>query len=339
MAADSAAMNEAAVLAANPLFDKLQVYGAVQGPVVGMAQASDTAAINKMLATKQVKDLFPRKLKFAWAVKASDDKGIWYQLYALKARDNSGHPALPDAAKGGDIVVDATADFQHITNEFEVSMTMTPEAGKTWAKLTKENVGKCVAIVLDDVVYSAPRVNTEITGGRSSITGNFDTEEANDLANVLKSGKMAAKVNIVSEDVVGPTLGAESIKASAISFVIALVLLFIYMVCFYGAKAGLVADVCLIINAFFTIGILSSFHAVLTLSGIAGIVLSMGIAVDANVLIYERAKEELKAGKALRSAVSAAYSNAFSAILMPILITSTGSSSMCSVQVLFRASL
>ena len=313
-AADSAAMDEAAILAANPLFAKLQVYGAVQGPVVGMAQASDTAAINNMLAQKQVKDLFPRKLKFAWAVKASDDKGIWYQLYALKAHDNSGHPSLPDAAKGGDIVVDATADFQQITNEFEVSMTMTPEAGKTWAKLTKENVGKCVAIVLDDVVYSAPRVNTEITGGRSSITGGFDTEEANDLANVLKSGKMAAKVNIVSEDVVGPTLGAESIKASAISFIIALVLLFIYMVCFYGAKAGLVADVCLIINAFFTIGILSSFHAVLTLSGIAGIVLSMGIAVDANVLIYERAKEELKAGKALRSAVSAAYSNAFSAI-------------------------
>ena len=313
-AADSAAMDEAAILAANPLFAKLNVYGAVQGPVVGMAQASDTAAINNMLAQKQVKDLFSRKLKFAWAVKASDDKGIWYQLYALKAHDNSGHPSLPDAAKGGDIVVDATADFQQITNEFEVSMTMTPEAGKTWAKLTKENVGKCVAIVLDDVVYSAPRVNQEISGGRSSITGGFDTEEANDLANVLKSGKMAAKVNIVSEDVVGPTLGAESIKASAISFVIALILLFIYMVCFYGAKAGLVADVCLIINAFFTIGILSSFHAVLTLSGIAGIVLSMGIAVDANVLIYERAKEELKAGKALRSAVTAAYSNAFSAI-------------------------
>ena len=312
--ADSAAMDEAAMLAANPLFAKLQVYGAVQGPVVGMAQASDTAAINNMLAQKQVKDLFPRKLKFAWAVKSSDEKGIWYQLYALKAHDNSGHPSLPDAAKGGDIVVDATADFQQITNEFEVSMTMTPEAGKTWAKLTKENVGKCVAIVLDDVVYSAPRVNTEITGGRSSITGGFDTEEANDLANVLKSGKMAAKVNIVSEDVVGPTLGAESIKASAISFIVALILLFIYMVCFYGAKAGLVADACLIINAFFTIGILSSFHAVLTLSGIAGIVLSMGIAVDANVLIYERAKEELKAGKALRSAVTAAYSNAFSAI-------------------------
>ena len=312
--ADSAAMDDAAVLAANPLFAKLQVYGAVQGPVVGMAQASDTAAVNKMLAQKQVKDLFPRKLKFAWAVKASDDKGIWYQLYALKAHDNSGHPSLPDAAKGGDIVVDASADFQQITNEFEVSMTMTPEAGKTWAKLTKENVGKCVAIVLDDVVYSAPRVNQEISGGRSSITGGFDTEEANDLANVLKSGKMAAKVNIVSEDVVGPTLGAESIKASAISFLIALVLLFIYMVCFYGAKAGLVADACLVINAFFTIGILSSFHAVLTLSGIAGIVLSMGIAVDANVLIYERAKEELKAGKALRTAVSAAYSNAFSAI-------------------------
>ena len=313
-AVDSTTMDDAAALAANPLFAKLQVYGAVQGPVVGMAQSSDTAAINKMLAQKNIKDLFPRKLKFAWAVKASDEKGIWYQLYALKAHDNSGHPSLPDAAKGGDIVVDASADFQQITNEFEVSMTMTPEASKTWAKLTKENIGKCVAIVLDDFVYSAPRVNTEITGGRSSITGNFDTEEANDLANVLKSGKMAAKVNIVSEDVVGPTLGAESIQASVISFIIALVLLFFYMIAFYGAKAGLIADFCLIINAFFTIGILSSFHAVLTLSGIAGIVLSMGIAVDANVLIYERAKEELKSGKTLRSAVSAAYSNAFSAI-------------------------
>ena len=267
-----------------------------------------------MLAQKQVRDLFPRKMRLAWGVKPIDDKGIWYQLYALKAHDNAGHPSLPDAARGGDIVVDARADFQQFTNEFEVSMTMTPEAGKVWAKLTGENIGKCVAIVLDGLVYSAPRVNTEITGGRSSITGGFDTDEANDLANVLKSGKMAAKVNIVSEDVVGPSLGQEAIHASVVSFLVALVLLFLYMMAFYGVKEGLVADCCLLINAFFTIGILSSFHAVLTLSGIAGIVLSMGIAVDANVLIYERAKEELRAGKALRTAVSAAYSNAFSAI-------------------------
>jgi SecD/SecF fusion protein len=303
----------------NPLFAKLQLYvnesgQAVEGPVVGYASASDTAAINAMLASKQVRDLFPRKARFAWGVKSMDPKGIYYQLYALKAHDNSGHPSLPDVSKGGDIVVDARSDFQQFTNQFEVSMEMTPEAGTIWAKLTKENIGKCVAIVLDGVVYSAPRVNSEISGGRSSITGNFDADEAGDLANVLKSGKMAAQVNIVSEDVVGPTLGQEAIRASVISFIIALILLFIYMVAFYGVKAGLVADVCLIVNAFFTVGILSSFNAVLTLSGIAGLVLSMGIAVDANVLIYERAKEELAAGKALRSAVTAAYSNAFSAI-------------------------
>jgi SecD/SecF fusion protein len=307
------------MIANNPLFAKLQLYlneagQAYEGPIVGVASASDTAAINAMLATKQVRDLFPRKLRFAWGVKSIDPKGIYYQLYALKAHDNAGHPSLPDASKGGDIVVDARADFQQFSNQFEVSMEMTPEAGTIWAKLTKENIGKCVAIVLDGVVYSAPRVNSEISGGRSSITGNFDADEASDLANVLKSGKMAAQVNIVSEDVVGPTLGQEAIHASVISFIIALILLFIYMVAFYGVKAGLVADVCLIINAFFTVGILSSFNAVLTLSGIAGLVLSMGIAVDANVLIYERAKEELAAGKALRTAVSSAYSNAFSAI-------------------------
>ena len=315
VASDSAAVDSVALANAmqNSLAARVQVFGD-QGPVIAVAQSSDTAALNALFNQKQYKDAFPRKLKLAWSVKSFDDKGLWYQLYALKAHDNLGHPSLPDATKGGDIVVDASADFEQIHNEYQVSMTMTPEAGNTWAKLTKENVGKCVAIVLDDVVYSAPRVNQEITGGRSQITGNFDTEEANDLANVLKSGKMAAKVNIVSEDVVGPTLGEESIKASVISFIVALVLLFIYMVLFYGITAGLVADCCLLINAFFTIGILSSFHAVLTLSGIAGIVLAMGIAVDANVLIYERAKEELASGKQLRSAVDAAYRNAFSAI-------------------------
>ena len=310
VAADSTAMAEAMM---NSLYSRVQVIGD-QGPVVAIAQASDTAAINQLLTVKQYKDAFPRRLKLAWSVKAFDEKGMYYQLYALQAHDNMGNPSLPEANKGGDIVVDASVDFEQVRGEYAVSMTMTPEAAVTWANLTKQNVGKCVAIVLDDLVYSAPRVNQEISGGRSQITGNFDTEEANDLANVLKSGKMAARVNIVSEDVVGPTLGSESIRASVISFLVALVLLFIYMVLFYGVTAGLVADCCLLINAFFTIGILSSFHAVLTLSGIAGIVLSMGIAVDANVLIYERAKEELAAGKQLRSAVTAAYENAFSAI-------------------------
>ncbi len=306
--ADSIATNEAMM---NSLVARVQIMGG-QGPVVAIAQANDTAAINALVAS--AKEL-PRKLKLAWSVKAIDEKGLYYQLYALKAKDNLGHPALPNAAKGGDIVTDAGSEFKQITNSYVVNMTMTPEAGKDWSKITKENIGRCVAIVLDDVVYSAPRINTQIDGGRSEITGDFDTEDANDLANVLKSGKMAAKVNIVSEDVVGPTLGAESIHQSVVSFFIALVLLFIYMILFYGGIAGTIADVCLLINAFFTIGILSSFHAVLTLSGIAGIVLSMGIAVDANVLIYERAKEELAGGRQLRSAVSAAYSNAFSAIL------------------------
>ena len=314
-AADSAAVDSVAMAEAvqNSLLSRVQIWGG-DGPILCMAQSSDTAAINKMLAQKQYRDAFPKKLKFAWSVKASDDKGIWYQLYTLKAHDNLGHASLPDPTKGGDVIVDASSEFDQVRGNYRVNMTMTPEAANTWATVTKENVGKCVAVVLDDVVYSAPRVNQEISGGRSEITGDFDVEEANDLSNVLKSGKMAAKVNIVSEDVVGPTLGAESIRASVISFIVALILLFLYMVAFYGPVAGLVADVCLLINAFFTIGILTSFHAVLTLSGIAGIVLSMGIAVDANVLIYERAKEELASGKVLRSAVDAAYKNAFSAI-------------------------
>lgn len=312
---DSAAVDSVAMANAmqNSLAARVQVFGD-QGPVVAVAQSSDTAAINALLTQKQYKDAFPRKLNLAWGVKAADPKGLFYQLYALKAHDNLGHPSLPEVGKGGDVIVDASPEFDQVRGMYKVNMTMTPEAGNTWARITKENIGRAVAVVLDGVVYTAPNIQVEINGGRSEITGNFDTEEANDLANVLKSGKMAAKVNIVSEDVVGPTLGAESIRASVISFLVALVLLFIYMVLFYGVTAGLVADCCLLINAFFTIGILSSFHAVLTLSGIAGIVLSMGIAVDANVLIYERAKEELAAGKQLRDAVNAAYNNAFSAI-------------------------
>ncbi len=298
-----------------PLFSKLTPYAGFGG--VAYASVYDTAAVNKML--KQQDARFPRRLAWAWDVKPFDPQGgkkeNYVVLYALKGKGNDNTtPHLSDATVAGDVIVDATHQYQQLSGTYEVSMTMTPEAGAEWSKITGANKGKCVAIVLDGVVYSAPRVNDQINGGRSSITGNFTLEEATDLANVLNSGKMAAAVNIVSEDVVGPSLGQEAIKASGISFIIALVLLFIYMICFYGFKAGIVADCCLLINAFFTIGILCSFQAVLTLSGIAGIVLAMGIAVDANVLIYERAKEELASGKALPAAISAAYSNAFSAI-------------------------
>jgi len=312
---DTASADSAEVAATRgPLFDKLMVTPGFGG--VAFANATDTAAINVMLAKQAAR--FPRRLAWAWGVKGFDPQGgkkeNSFVLYALKGKGNDNTMASLSDATVGDMIVDANHDYQQLTGQYEVNMTMTPEAGAEWSKVTGSNIGKFVAIVLDGLVYSAPRVNSQIDGGRSNITGNFDLNEATDLANVLKSGKMAAAVNIVSEDVVGPSLGQEAIEASAISFVIALVLLFIYMILFYGFKAGLVADICLLINAFLTVGILSSFHAVLTLSGIAGIVLSMGIAVDANVLIYERAKEELAAGKALPAAITAAYGGAFSAI-------------------------
>ena len=304
--------NEAEWAKEYPLFAKLQInqyQGQIApGPVVGYAAYTDTAAINTMLNEKQVRELLPRNLAFRWSVKAMDDKEQIYQLYALKQTGRNGRPALE-----GDVITDAREDFQQHTNSFEISMAMNAEGAKVWARLTKENIGRCVAIVLDDVVYSAPRVNDEITG-RSSITGDFTADEAKDLANVLKSGKMAAKVRIIQEDVVGPSLGKEAINNGFISFIVALILLFIYMISTYGVVPGMIANVALLFNLFFTLGILSSLHAVLTLSGIAGLVLSLGVAVDANVLIYERAKEELRAGKNLRKAVNDAYSNAFSAI-------------------------
>ncbi len=296
-----------------PLFAKLQInqYNGqlAPGSSVGFAAYPDTAAINEMLRTKQVREMLPRNLVFAWSVKAIDPKDQYYELYALKQSGRSGRPALE-----GDVITDAREDFQQNTNNFAVSMAMNQEGAKIWARLTKENIGKQIAIVLDDVVYSAPRVNDEITGGRSEISGSFTADEAKDLANVLKSGKMVAKVRIVQEDVVGPSLGKEAIENGVISFIVALVLLFIYMMCIYGVVPGMIANVALLINLFFTLGILSSFHAVLTLSGIAGLVLSLGVAVDANVLIYERAKEELRSGKNIRKAVADAYANAFSAI-------------------------
>ncbi len=299
----------------HPLFAVLQInqYNGqlASGPVVGIADKKDMAKIDEYLNMKQVKDLLPRNLSLKWGVKAIDEKEQFFYLYAIKKTNRDGTPAL-----GGDVVTDANADFvqQAGRSEQVVDMVMNAEGAKAWARLTKENIGKAVAIVLDDMVYSAPNVQVEITGGRSQITGHFTPEEAKDLANVLKSGKMAASVHIVQEDVVGPSLGQEAINSGVISFVLALVLLMFYMCAFYGVLPGLIADGALVLNIFFTMGILASFQAVLTLPGIAGMVLTLGMAVDANVLIYERTKEELRAGKSLSKAIADGYSNAFSAI-------------------------
>lgn len=299
----------------HPLFALLQInqYNGqlVPGPVVGIADKKDMAKINEYLAMKQVKDVLPRNLSLKWGVKAVDEKEQYFYLYAIKMTNRDGTPAL-----GGDVVTDANADFvqQGGRAEQQVSMAMNAEGAKAWARLTKENIGRAVAIVLDDMVYSAPNVQVEITGGHSQITGNFTPEEAKDLANVLKSGKMAASIHIVQEDIVGPSLGQEAITAGVISFALALILLMFYMCAFYGVLPGLIADGALVLNIFFTMGILASFQAVLTLPGIAGMVLTLGMAVDANVLIYERTKEELRAGKSLGKAISDGYSNAFSAI-------------------------
>ena len=314
---DNAEVNpsEAEFAKMHPLFAVLQInqYNGQLAPsaIVGFARASDMEKINEYLSYKQVKDALPRNLSLKWGVKAMDEKGQFFELYALKVTNRDGSPAL-----GGDVVTDAKADFvqQPGISSQEVSMSMNAEGAKAWARLTKENINRSIAIVLDGLVYSAPNVSGEITGGQSSITGNFTPEEAKDLANVLKSGKMAASVHIVQEDVVGPSLGQEAINAGFISFLLALILLMIYMCAFYGVIPGLVADGALMLNIFFTMGILASFQAVLTLPGIAGMVLTLGMAVDANVLIYERTKEELRAGKTLGKAIADGYSNAFSAI-------------------------
>jgi len=300
----------------HPLFAYLQINQSstgqlAAGSVVGIANVNDMDKINEYLEMKQVKDLLPRNLSLKWGVKAIDEQELYYYLYAIKVTNRDGTPAL-----GGNVVTDATADFvqQMGMSEQQVSMSMNAEGAKAWARLTKDNIERSVAIVLDGMVYSAPRVQVEITGGRSSITGNFTPEEAKDLANVLKSGKMAASVNIVQEDVVGPSLGEEAINAGVISFILALIVLVIYMCVFYGLIPGMIANGALFINVFFTMGVLASFQAVLTLPGIAGMVLTLAMAVDANVLIYERTKEELRAGKTLGRAISDGYQNAFSAI-------------------------
>ena len=306
--------SDAEAAAAKKQHPLLAIFQPTDGQLsmVGFANVRDTAEINSIIRSAVAKQILPSDLKLLWSAKPTDmiqgSKNI-YELHALKVTNSSGRAPLE-----GDVVTDATDQFNHLTGQPEVSMSMNTEGARRWAALTKANVGKAIAIVLDDAVYSAPRVNGEIDGGQSSISGNFTIEDTKDLANTLKSGRMPAPARIVQEEVVGPTLGAQSIKQGVLSFVIAFVLLMIYMLIMYDVIPGTLANLALIINLFFTLGILTSFQAALTMSGIAGLVLSLGTAVDANVLIYERTKEELRAGKGIKQAVAEGYSNAFSAI-------------------------
>ena len=309
-AEDKAAVNMEEIKKQYPLLAMLQLNSSGQGPVIGYANYKDTAEINKYLAMPEVKAELPKDLRLKWGVSPSefDKKGQTFELYAIKSTERNGKAPLE-----GDVVTDAKDEFDQYSKP-AVSMAMNSDGARRWAQLTKQNIGRSIAIVLDNYVYSAPNVNSEITGGRSQITGHFTPEQAKDLANVLKSGKMPAPAHIVQEDIVGPSLGQESINAGVFSFVVALILLMVYMCSMYGFIPGMVANCALILNFFFTLGILSSFQAALTMSGIAGMVLSLGMAVDANVLIYERTKEELRAGKGVKKALADGYSNAFSAI-------------------------
>lgn len=314
-AGDDAKVDKAQVAKENPLLGLLRVNimqngQAAPGANVGVAHYSDTAKINQMLSSARVKELFPRDLSLKWGVKAIDDKEQYFELYAIKVTNRDGKAPLE-----GDVITDANSDFGQHSSYANVSMQMNPDGASIWARLTEQNIGRCIAIVLDGYVYSAPRVNDKIAGGRSEISGNFTVEEAKDLANVLKSGKMPAPARIVQEDVVGPSLGQEAIENGFASFAIAFALVLIYMIFFYGTVPGLVADAALLLNVFLLLGILASFKAVLTLPGIAGIVLTLGMAVDTNVLIYERIREELRAGKGLVKSVQEGYQHASSAIV------------------------
>ena len=294
----------------HPLLAVLQVNSSGQGPVVAYANYKDTADINKYLSMKEIQAELPKDLRLKWGVSAYeyDPKGQTFELYAIRSTERNGRAPLE-----GDVVVSAKDEYDQFGKP-AVSMSMNTDGSRRWAQLTKQNIGKSIAIVLDGYVYSAPNVNTEITGGNSQITGHFTPEQAKDLANVLKSGKMPAPARIVQEDIVGPSLGQASINAGVFSFIVALILLMIYMCSMYGFIPGMVANGALVLNMFFTMGILSSFQAALTMTGIAGMVLALGMAVDANVLIYERTKEELRAGKGVKKALADGYSNAFSAI-------------------------
>ena len=290
----------------HPLASILQFGG--YGSTVGIANYKDTAEVNRLLAMKEAQTILPKDLSLKWGVKAMDKSGQLFELFAIKVTERNGKAPLE-----GDVITDAKNDYDQYNNP-TVSMSMNTDGSRRWATLTKNNIGRAIAIVLDGYVYSAPNVNSEITGGNSVISGSFTPEETLDLANVLKSGKMPAPARIVQEDIVGPSLGQESINQGIVSFVVALILLMIYMCSMYGLIPGMVANCALFVNFFFTLGILTSFQAALTMSGIAGMVLALGMAVDANVLIYERTKEELRAGKTVKAALADGYSNAFSAI-------------------------
>ena len=304
-AADAATLAQAKK--ENPLLSILQVVQN-QGCVVGYAHHRDQAQIDEYLARAEVKAMLPKDLKLMWGVKAIDEDGKVYELYAIKSTQRNGRAPLE-----GDVIVSATDDYDS-NGRPSVSMTMNSDGARRWAQLTKQNINKPIAIALDGYIYSAPNVINEITGGQSQITGQFSQEDTKDLANVLKSGKMPAPAKIVQEDIVGPSLGQKSIQQGIISFVVAFIALMIYMCAIYGIIPGMVANCALILNFFFTLGILASFQAALTMSGIAGMVLTLGMAVDANVLIYERTKEELRAGKTVKQALHDGYKNAFSAI-------------------------
>ena len=314
-AAKAAAKSESAQLEqakkTNPLLAVLQLAPQGSLSVVGYANVRDTAEVNKIIYSAAAKQVLPSDVKLLWGAKPADGLSVKnvYELYALKITQSNGHAPLE-----GDVITDAKDEFDQTYGRPSVSMSMNSDGARRWAELTKANVGKAIAIVLDGVVYSAPRVNGEISGGNSQITGNFTIEDTKDLANTLKSGRMPAPARIVQEDVVGPTLGAQSIQQGLISFVVAFILLMLYMILMYDFIPGMMANFALLVNLFFTLGILTSFQAALTMPGIAGIVLTLGMAVDANVLIYERTKEELRKGKSLRDAIHAGYGNAFSAI-------------------------
>lgn len=314
-AAKAAASSESAQMAqakkTNPLLAVLQLAPRGSLSVVGYANVRDTAAVNKIIYSAAAKQVLPSDLKLLWGAKPADGLSVKnvYELYALKVTQSNGHAPLE-----GDVITDAKDEFDQMSNRPSVSMSMNSDGARRWAEMTKANINKAIAIVLDGAVYSAPRVNDEISGGNSQITGNFTIEDTKDLANTLKSGRMPAPARIVQEDVVGPTLGAQSIQQGLISFAVAFILLMLYMVLMYDFIPGMMANFALLVNLFFTLGILTSFQAALTMPGIAGIVLTLGMAVDANVLIYERTKEELRKGKALREAIKAGYGNAFSAI-------------------------
>jgi SecD/SecF fusion protein len=280
------------------------------GPAVGIAHSKDTAKVDEILSREQIRNVFPRDMMFRWTAKTVDEEGNYFRLIALKVTTRDGQAPLD-----GDVITDARQDYDQMGSNPEVAMSMNSEGAKTWQRMTKENIGKSIAIVLDGYVRSFPTVQNEISGGRSSITGLESIEEAKDLANILKSGKMPAPARIIQEEIVGPSLGEEAISSGLYSFLIAFALVLIYMLLFYSRNAGLTANVALVVNMFFIIGVLASLGATLTLPGIAGIVLTIGMSVDANVLIYERVQEELRAGKGLKLAISDGYKNAYSAII------------------------